>query len=108
MTDSLDPKAVPFSVEPDRATVENLPGRTLLEFGAGWCSVCQAARPDIEAWLAGQQGLRHLRIEDGKGRRLGRSYGVKLWPTLILLQDGAEVARIVRPENLAALRGAFG
>ncbi|SET28005.1 thioredoxin 1 [Nitrosospira multiformis] len=43
--------------------------------------------------------MRHIRIEDGKGRRLGRSFGVKLWPTLIFLKDGKEMARLVRPEN---------
>ena len=31
------------------------------------------------------------------GRRLGRSYKVKLWPTLIFLKDGVEAARLVRP-----------
>jgi thioredoxin 1 len=28
---------------------------------------------------------------------LGRSYRVKLWPTLVLLRDGQEVGRLVRP-----------
>ena len=36
-------------------------------------------------------------VEDGKGRRLGRSYRVKLWPTVIFLRDGVEVDRVVRP-----------
>ncbi|HCC80943.1 MAG TPA: thioredoxin, partial [Methylophaga sp.] len=41
--------------------------------------------------------LRHLKIYDGKGKRLGRAFKVKLWPTLILLHDGHEVDRLVRP-----------
>ena len=32
---------------------------------------------------------------------VGRSYRVKLWPTLIFLRDGQEVARIVRPTQAA-------
>jgi thioredoxin 1 len=48
-------------------------------------------------------GLRHLKIEDGKGRPLGRSFQVKLWPTLIFMKDGAEVARVVRPGSAAAI-----
>jgi thioredoxin 1 len=41
--------------------------------------------------------VRHVRIEDGSGRQLGRSYGVRLWPTLVFLRDGVERARLVRP-----------
>jgi thioredoxin 1 len=85
------------SAQPTRAEVDALPGRTVLEFGANWCSICQAATPDIAEALADQPALRHLRVEDGRGLPLGRSFGVKLWPTLVMLQDGREVARVVRP-----------
>lgn len=82
-----------------RADVDALPGATVLEFGANWCGICQGATPAIAAALgASPPGLRHLRVEDGPGRPLGRSYRVKLWPTLVLLQDGHEVARVVRPQ----------
>jgi hypothetical protein len=39
----------------------------------------------------------HLKIADASGRRLGRYYKVKLWPTLVMLDGGREVARVVRP-----------
>jgi thioredoxin 1 len=38
-------------------------------------------------------------VEDGRGRPLGRAYRVKLWPTLVLLCDGQEIARAVRPRT---------
>ena len=44
-----------------------------------------------------------MRIEDGPGRRLGRSFGVKLWPTFVFLRDGREVARLVRPRDPVAV-----
>jgi thioredoxin 1 len=47
--------------------------------------------------LATWPDLPHRKVEDGPGRRLGRSYRVKLWPTLILLRDGQEIGRLVRP-----------
>ena len=49
-------------------------------------------------------GLRHVKIEDGPGRRLGRTFLVKLWPTLILLREGQEVGRVVRPAASEEIR----
>lgn len=85
------------SDEPSRAEVEAMAGPTVLEFGANWCGICQAAQRTIGDALAAHAPLRHLKIEDGRGRPLGRSFGIKLWPTLVVLRDGQEVARVVRP-----------
>ena len=82
--------------EPGREEVATWRGVTLLEFGAPWCGYCLAAQPIIAAALR-DVPLRHLQIEDGKGRPLGRAFRVKLWPTLIVLKDGQEVARVIRP-----------
>lgn len=83
--------------QPNREEVDALPGTTVLEFGADWCGICQAAQPAIDHALAAHGAVRHLKIADGRGRPLGRSFGIKLWPTLVMLQDGREVARVVRP-----------
>jgi thioredoxin 1 len=88
---------------PTREEVDALPGATVIDFGTNWCGFCIAAEPLITQALAGHPGLRHLKIEDGKGRPLGRSFQVKLWPTLIFMKDGAEVARVVRPGSAAAI-----
>lgn len=93
--------------EPTRAEVDQLTGATVLEFGAGWCPICQAARPLIDSALANRPRLRHLWIEDGKGKPLGRSFRVKLWPTLIFLRDGQEVGRVVRPTQVSDLAAAL-
>lgn len=77
--------------------IHEVSGDTLLEFGAPWCGHCQAATPGIKQALAENSELRHIRIYDGKGKRLGRLFKVKLWPTLILLHEGKEVDRLVRP-----------
>jgi len=95
------------SNEPSRAEVDALRGSTVLEFGANWCGICQAAQPDIAAALAVRAPQQHLKIEDGRGRPLGRSFGIKLWPTLVMLQDGREVARVVRPGSAREIEEAL-
>ena len=94
-----------------REQVDALPGATVLQFGTDWCGYCRAAEDPIESVLGGADDLRRILVEDGKGRPLGRSYQVKLWPTLVFLVDGVEVARVVRPwreadveEALSAVR----
>jgi thioredoxin 1 len=71
----------------------------LLEFGSAWCGHCRRAAPLVEQAFATHPGVRHIRIEDGSGRPLGRSFGVKLWPTLIFLKDGREISRLIRPQH---------
>jgi thioredoxin 1 len=44
-----------------------------------------------------------VKVEDGPGRRLGRSFSVKLWPTLIFMRDGQEIARLVRPDDVESI-----
>ena len=92
---------------PTREEIDARPGLVLLEFGANWCGHCQAAQPAIAAVLAGHPALVHNKVEDGPGRRLGRSYRVKLWPTLILLRDGQEIERLVRPADAATIATAL-
>ena len=95
----INPMTTPYlEAAPERAQIDALPGATVLEFGTNWCSVCRAAQPAIRQALQGQ-AIRHIKVEDGSGRKLGRSFGVKLWPTLIFLKDGAEAARVVRPRQ---------
>jgi thioredoxin 1 len=93
--------------EPSREQVDTLAGATVLEFGAAWCGYCRATRALIDEVLAEQPAVRHVQIEDGKGKRLGRSFGIKLWPTFVFLRDGHEVARLVRPRSTAQLREAM-
>ena len=92
---------------PERAEINALRGPLVLEFGTGWCGYCRAVQPLIAEAFNDHADIRHLRIEDGKGRPLGRSFKVRLWPTLIFLWDGQEVARLVRPTTVDAIAQAL-
>lgn len=85
------------TTEPARADIDALREATVLEFGAPWCGHCNGAKPLIAAAFDKHARVRHIKVEDGAGRPLGRSFRVKLWPTLIFLNQGQEVARLVRP-----------
>jgi thioredoxin 1 len=92
--------SIPYAAaQPQRSEVDQLPGTVALDFGTNWCGICQGAAGDIATALAAAPHVRHLKVEDGPGRALGRSFRVKLWPTIVVLKDGVEVARVVRPAS---------
>ena len=93
--------------EPSRREVEAWRGLSVLEFGTPWCGHCRRAEPLIAEALGGYPAAHHVKIEDGSTRRLGRLFGVKLWPTLIFLKDGREVARLVRPPDAQTIQSAL-
>lgn len=84
---------------PSRDTLAQTPHWVLLNFGTDWCGHCQAAQAAVSEFIA-THAVEHIPVEDGKGRRLGREFKVKLWPSLILLHHGEEVARVIRPTHL--------
>lgn len=97
--------------EPTREAIDAMPGPVLLEFGTTWCGHCRAIAPQVARLLESFPDVRHIRVEDGPGQPLGRSFRVKLWPTFVFLRDGSEVDRAVRPgsgevrKGLAAITG---
>ena len=90
-----------------RAEVDALRGATVLDFGTNWCGHCQAAQPLVDEALKAHADVAHVKVEDGSGRPLGRSFRVKLWPTLVFLRDGREVARLTRPADAATVSRAL-
>jgi thioredoxin 1 len=92
---------------PTREEIDAATGPVLLEFGTAWCGHCQAAAPAVAEALADYPAVQHIKVEDGPGRPLGRSFRVKLWPTLIVLKGGVEFSRVIRPERSDEIRPAL-
>ena len=83
--------------EPTRNEIDQAEGPVLLEFGASWCPHCQVLAPTLAGLLEAYPGIRHIKVEDGPGRPLGRSFRVKVWPNLVFLRDGRVVMQLARP-----------
>ena len=94
-------------VEPKREEVDAMPGATLVEFGSPWCGHCRRAQPLIAEAISSHPNVRHIKVADASGKRLGRSFKVKLWPTLVFLRDGREAAKLVRPDSAEEIKQAL-
>ncbi|HET6576629.1 MAG TPA: thioredoxin family protein [Fimbriiglobus sp.] len=88
-----------------REQVDSLPGPVVVEFGASGCEFCQELRPRLAAALERYSDVRHIKVEDGPGQPLGRSFRVKLWPTLVFLRDGKMLHIASRPSDEEVQKG---
>ncbi len=95
------------TAQPARTDIDVLAGAAVLDFGTNWCGYCCAAQSLVAEAFVRHASVRHIKVEDGSGRALGRSFRIKLWPTLVFLRDGKEVARLVRPTEVGAIEQAL-
>ncbi|QOT75989.1 thioredoxin family protein [Cupriavidus basilensis] len=93
--------------EPARTEIDAIKGPAVIEFGAPWCGYCMRAQPHLANAMASYPEVAHIKVEDGSGKPLGRSFRIKLWPTLVFMRDGVEVARLVRPSETRAIEEAL-
>ncbi len=68
----------------------------LVDFWAQWCAPCLVIAPVLErvvADLNGAVGLAKLEVDEGENMKLAGHYRVRGFPTVVLFDDGHEVAR---------------
>ena len=82
---------------PTREEIDRSSGLVLLEFGTPGCGHCRALAPRVAEHLDRHPEVRHVKVEDGPGRPLGRSFQVRIWPNLVFLRDGQVVSQFARP-----------
>jgi thioredoxin 1 len=95
------------ATEPTRVEIEALKGPALVEFGSVACGWCMRVQSLLKTAFVKHPGVQHIKVEDGSGQPLGRSFGVKLWPTLVFMKDGREVTRLIRPSRPQEIAEAF-
>ena len=85
--------------EPTREEVDKTAGPVLLEFVQAGAATVKCSQPRWKRCSRSTRRCSTCRIADGRGKRLGRSFRVKLWPTLIFLRDGKVIVQLVRPAS---------
>ena len=76
-------------------------GLTLVDFYADWCGPCRMMAPILEAVAAERADLTVAKVNVDESAALASRFGVMSIPTLVLLDGGEEVKRIVgaRPKD---------
>lgn len=82
-----------------REDILKLPGSVVLEFGAEWCPHCQAVQDLLKNSLENRD-VTHIKVSDGKGKRLGRAFQVKLWPNFVFVKNGQVIEQLARPQQV--------
>ncbi len=72
-------------------------GLVLVDVWAESCRPCVALGPHMEKIASGNPDLTVVKVDASNARRLVMSLQVRGLPTILLLQDGQEVARISEP-----------
>jgi thioredoxin-like negative regulator of GroEL len=90
-------------VDATKETFDDLVGSglVLVDVWAQSCHPCVALAPHMASIAEAHPDMTVVKLDAGKARRLCMSLQVRGLPTLLLLHDGQEVARICDP-NLVA------
>ena len=76
-----------------QVTQASLP--VIVEFSAGWCSVCKAMQPTMDAIAASYQGrLQIVKVDADQSENLVDKFGIASLPTLIFFKNGEETGRL--------------
>ena len=76
-------------------------GIVLVDFYADWCGPCRLMAPILEAVSAERADIKVAKVNVDESSELAAKFGVMSIPTLVVLDDGEEIKRIVgaRPKD---------
>jgi thioredoxin 1 len=98
--------SIPFVTEADFAS-KTASGRVLIDFFAEWCGPCKRLTPVLEQLtqdpdVVGKVTILKLNIDECGN--VCSKFDITSVPTLVLLQDGREINRMVGLRDAASLK----
>lgn len=80
-------------------------GLVLVDFYADWCGPCKMLAPiidDVASQVEGKASI--VKVDVDQAQQTAAKFSVTSIPTLILLKDGSEVARVVGLQDADAIK----
>ena len=75
--------------------VLNAEGKVLLDFWATWCGPCRMVAPIVEAIAEERSDIVLGKINVDEEMELAMKFGIASIPTLIVIRDGKEAAKLI-------------
>ena len=75
--------------------VINSPKRVLLDFWATWCGPCRMVAPIVEAIAEERSDIVLGKINVDEEMELAMKFGIASIPTLIVMKNGREAAKLI-------------
>jgi thioredoxin 1 len=79
-------------------------GFSLVKFGATWCGPCKAMDPVLAKLEQEYDNVKIIKIDVDDNPELAKNYKIKAVPTVILFDNGKEIARIASAMKIDVLR----
>lgn len=67
---------------------------TLYYFSAKWCGPCKGLAPVVEELSKELTSIQFVKVDTDENPEIIQQFGVQSVPTLVMVKDGQEVARI--------------